>query len=122
MHFKPSVDFTCVNALVQAVRNGTLLENRSENLDHAFWLGGSVNAYFDSHKDPQVFGSISVPNELEGEDNLLTRLKTELPAVFEEHKPMGATAHGAEKKVEMNPVVASLLKKLIQLALEQLLK
>ena len=98
LHFKPEVDFKCVQDLISMVVKNELFEKKSEALDHAFYIGGTVNAYFASHKQPEVFSMVSVPNELHGESALMEVLSQNV----------------TEQTKAINPVIAMLLKKLIE--------
>lgn len=106
LHFQPGVDFSEVEALYKMFRSGTIRDNKVLALDKAFWIGGGINAYFDSHKEPGVFAQIAVPNEFEGEGGLMQLMDAEL----------------AEEPAKLNPILAMLIKKLVEMILEQLLK
>ena len=113
LHFEAKIDWSCVMALVTMVREKTLFENRTVAIDHALFLGGSINATLAKDKPEAEF---SVANELYGEGALIEQVD-ELLKQHKEEKGVTISAVGPSKP---NPHLIALLQKLAIAVLKEL--
>lgn len=119
LHFEGKIDWTCVMALVAIVKAGELQEKRTEAIDHALFLAGSINATLaeSSEEEVTVFSEQSVANELDTEHGLMAQLDT-LLSEHKEEKGVTVSTIGPKK---VNPQLVAVLKKLASVVISQLM-
>lgn len=132
-HFEPKIDFDCLRDTIATIREGDILANKFELVDHACHLLGGVNALANQMLNPTdpdhpVIGQESPQaaqlnsDEIESVKQMsIKQVAARLEQQAGELQPAeGAESFGAAPVGALNPIFKALLERLIQLLLEQL--
>lgn len=101
--FEPKIDLQCALDIVRIVRSGEAVEKRAKLLKHIGWLSGCLGAYMDD-------GDEQTPFATSGE------LPQDLEACCDE-----VEAQLSGEAYSVNPLVVSLVLKLVELVVRKYL-
>lgn len=107
--FPETVSFQCAAELVSLVRSGELLHQKATALKHAFCLGGSIVNQFAGEPEPMAANEEQAQLEQKDLKETAEFVGSNLP-----------TEEGLQP-VGLNPLVVAALKRLVLLAIQEVL-